>query len=316
MKYLLKEGFESFSEIDDDMRQVFHHDFSKNVYKNEIIKMKQEGAITEEDLAVAKLLFSYRFATLEQIFEAISSDKNINAFYARLEKLLKYRIINKFMLTYAYEDKIQNDALMIYCLDIGGHYLLTHFSNDEDLLDWFYIRNLVTSEIVAKSLMTLEVYNSFKRTCPDKLTYFKPSPEMRIGNKTMVPAFELAITQSGQTLYFLGEVVRKQEVSTIFRDKAEKWYQLLKKNTWKKYFGHDSEIPPILLTMAADDVTGLMASRILHETAELDKFRIMTEERVKKPLYEKGAFMKYMPEMRQLKEVKIRNFEPKNFKEE
>lgn len=314
MKYILKEGFDSIADIEDDMRQVFHHDFSKNVYKNEIIKMKQEGSITEEDLAVAKLLFNYRFATLEQLYEAVKSEKTINAFYSRVEKLLKYRIINKFMLTHDYEEKIQPDALMIFCLDIGGHYLLTHYSNDEDLLDWFYIRNLVTSEIVAKSLMTLDIYNSFQRTCPDKLTYFRPSPEMRIGNKTMIPAFELAISQSGQTVYFLGEVVRKQEVSTIFRDKAEKWYQLLKKNTWRKYFGHDSEVPPILLVMTANDVTGLMASKILSETAELEKFRIVTEERAKKPLHEKGAFLKYVPEVRQMKEVRIRNFEPKNLK--
>ena len=48
-KYLKRGEVAAFTDIEDNMRQVFHHEFSKNVYKNEIISMKQEGAITEED---------------------------------------------------------------------------------------------------------------------------------------------------------------------------------------------------------------------------------------------------------------------------
>ena len=60
-KYLKRGEVAAFTDIEDNMRQVFHHEFSKNVYKNEIISMKQEGAITEEDLLIAKALFQFRF---------------------------------------------------------------------------------------------------------------------------------------------------------------------------------------------------------------------------------------------------------------
>ena len=60
-KYLKRGEVAAFTDIEDNMRQVFHHEFSKNVYKNEIISMKQEGANTEEDLLIAKALFQFRF---------------------------------------------------------------------------------------------------------------------------------------------------------------------------------------------------------------------------------------------------------------
>lgn len=312
MKYITKDAFTSISVIEDDMNQVFHHQWSRNVYKNEIIKMKHEGSITEEDLAVAKLLFRFRFATIEQLHEAVGTSKDINSFYSRLQKLLTYRIINKFMLSFNHDDKLYSDAQQFYCLDIGGQHLLTHFSNEEEVLDWFYIQSIVTSEIVAKSLMVFEFYNSFMRTCPGKIAYFKPNPVIRLGTKTMIPAFELTLKHQSQIIYFVGEVLRKQEVSTVFRDKALKWNQLINTNTWKKYYGHDNSMPPVLLAITADDVSASMGSRIIHETGEIANFRVTTEERVKKPLYEKGSFLRYLPEHRQLKEIKIRNFEPDN----
>lgn len=311
-KYITQEGYESISVIEDDMRQVFHHPFNRNVYKNEIIKMKQAGSITEEDLAVAKLLFRFRFGTLEQIHEAVGSEKDIGAFYGRLQKLLQYRIINKFMLTFNHDEEIYKDSQMFYCLDIGGQHLLTHFSNAEEVLDWFYIHSIATSEIIANHLVVLETFNAFQRTCPHKISYFRPHPVLRVGTKTMVPAFEMALLHHGTPIYFLGEVFRKQEMSTVFRDKSQKWGQLLNTNTWRKYYGHDNDSSPILLAIAADDVTALTASKILYEAGDIKQFRVSTEERAKMPLYEKGAFLKYVSEHRQLREIRIRNFDPKD----
>lgn len=308
--YITKEDFTSVSVIGDDMRQVFHHEFNQNVYKNVIIKMKQEGSITEEDLKVAKLLFRYRFATIEQIHEAVGSEKELRSFYNRLDKLLSYRIINKFMLSYQEEDRLHADAQQFYCLDIGGQHLLTHFSNEEDVLDWFYIKSIATSEIIARHLLILDIYNSFMRTTPEKVAYFRPEPELRVGTVTLVPAFELVLSHHGQTVYFLGEVARKQDVGTVFRHKMKKWNQLITTNTWRKYYDQEGDIPPIVLGIASDDVTALTAGRILHEVGEIKQFRLTTEERMKNQLHLKGSFLRYMPEHRQLKEIRIRNFEP------
>jgi len=125
----------------------------------------------------------------------------------------------------------------------------------------------------------------------------------------MVPAFEMAITHQTQIVYFLGEVVREQEVGTVFRHQTKKWTELMNTNTWRKYYGQDGDMAPVLLTMTTDDVTALKVSRLLHESGELQQFRITTEERTKQFLHEKGAFLKYIPEHRQLREIRIRNFE-------
>ena len=308
-KYLKRGEVAAFTDIEDNMRQVFHHEFSKNVYKNEIISMKQEGAITEEDLLIAKAMFQFRFATLEQLHEAVGSSKNMNAFYSRLEKLLQYRIINKFMMTYGQEDHFQADAYTVYCLDIGGQSLLTHFWNVDDLLDWYYILNIVTGELVSRFLMITDIALSFSRTNPDQMDYFKANPNLRLGNQTMVPAFEICFRKGDHVTYFVGEVVRKQE-KAIFREKALKWNRLLKTNTWKKYYHGDSDKPPVLLVVCGDDLTALYIGKVLTETAELDVFRLTTEERIKVPLYEKGVFMKYVPEQNQLKKTSIINFRP------
>lgn len=311
-KYITKEAFDSIAVIEDDMRQVFHHQFSRNVYKNEIIKMKQEGSITEEDLKVAKLLFRFRFSTLEQLHEAIGTEKEVHSFYGRLEKLLQYRIINKFMLSNYEEDRLYHDAQQFYCLDIGGQYLLTHFSNEEDILDWFYIQSIATSEIIAQSLMTFDFYNAFMRTCPDKIAYFRPNPALRVGTKTLVPAFEMALNLNNRTIYFLGEVIRKQEVGTVFRHNTKKWNQLINTNTWRKYYGQDNDMPPVILAMTADDVSAFQVSRILHESGEIAQFRVTTEERIDMPLYEAGAFLMYTPGQQQMVQRRIQYFEPEH----
>lgn len=310
--YLLAKDAQNFSAIPDDMRQVFHHEFTKTVYKNEIIRMKTEGAITEEDLEVAKMLFKYRFATLQQLAEGCNTEKKLSAFYSRLETLMTNRIINKFGLEFTpdIDSRVHEDGLQVYCLDIGGQYLLTHFWQDDTLLDWYYIINVGTSELVSRALMITEIGLAFQKTNPAGLRYFKPNPELRIGNKTLVPAFEVCFEKGPETTYFLGEIARSQDIRTSFRDRMHKWNLLLKTNGWKKYYNTMSQKEPVLLVLTGDDESALMAGQVLTDAGEIDLFRLCTEDRIKKPLYEKGTFLRYNREDTKLGLTAIANFKP------
>lgn len=314
--YLKKSEVHSFSDIKDEMSQVFEHDFKKSVYKNEIIKRKHDGNFTDDDVAISRMLLDYRFSTAEQLKDAINEEGSLEKFEKRLDQLVRSRIINRFTLSY---DKgivnIPEDAFVAYCLDIGGHHLLTHFSEGEELLDWFYFSNIVTSELVARDLMIADISSKFIKNPPANMTYFRPKPELRVHNKTLVPAFEFVIEVGGRQNFFIGEVMRSNEPTVLFRDKAVKWGEFLNTNTWRKYYGgSDAMRPPRMIMLTTDEKTAFHAAKALTETAEIDTrdFFMTTERSTQQPLYESGSFMIYKPEDKVLAKVALPFFAPED----
>ena len=311
--FLKKEDVKNFGDIGDDMRQVFRNPFTKNVYKNEIIRMMNDRELSEKDLTVCELLFQYKFGTLEQLHKASKTDKSVSGFQNRLNRLIEFRIINEFALTYLREEQeeIPRDAFKAYCLDLGGQYLLTHFGKDENIMDWFYIENIVTSEIVAQRLLIFDFCMPFLINKPAGFKYLTPSPELRVGKRTLIPSFELCLEKNGRMTYFIGEVSRDQDVYTFFKGKMYKWNELLTTHTWKKYYNaNDDGNEPVVLLMTNGIEAALQASRIFSEIGEISKFRVTTQELLENPLYESGTFMRYDPERRGLVNTAIKNFKP------
>ena len=300
---------DSYFTIPSDLKQTFENKFSVNVGQNEIIKMKNNNIITDRDLAIAKFLFQFRFATADQIFRYLKESKTKINLQNRLDKLVKYRVLNKFMLSDIEEDCIAEGAQHIYCLDLGGRYLLSHYSN-EDVSDWYTTVNMKASEIISKNIMVTEFYIRLLETCPDKLTYFRNEPEIRVGKKNVVPSFAMCIEINGQKKYMIGEIVRAEDTTAgLFRDKALKLESLICTNAWKKYY-YDSQQPPILFAFGDSDLTALEAGKILAETTEISSFRLSTDDRIQKTLYDTGAFLKYIPDKEVLQEIKAMTFTP------
>jgi len=309
----IKKG-ESFSQIKEGLKQVFNHNFTINVGQREIIKMKNAEVITERDLKISRFLFNFKFATAEQIcryLKFISNEEtySVENVERRLNKLVQYRVLNKFMLTQDLSlDKIQPDALDFYCLDLGGRYLLANYSN-EDSSDWYSIVNMKGSEKIVKDLCVTEFYLSLLETVLTKISYFKPGPDIRIGKNNIGPSFDMCIDNLGSKNYFVGEVVREFDFPVYFRDRAYKLENLFMGNGWKKYY-YDASQPPVLFLLADNDETALEVSKLMTETTEINRFRITTDERMKKPLYELGAFLKYDDKEKELKEIKSVTFLP------
>lgn len=291
-----------------DLKQTFENKFTLNIGKNEIIKMKNSNVITERDIKIAKFLFHFKFATADQINRYLNEETSNVNLKNRLDKLVKYRVLNKFMLSDFEEDRIAPDALEIYCLDLGGRYLLANYSN-EDTSDWYSTVNMKSSEIISKNLLVTEFYIQLMRTCPNKVAHFKPEPELRVGKKNVIPSFEMSMKINGQTKYFIGEVVREYDFPIHFREKAAKLESLLTTNAWKKYY-YDSNTEPILLIFADSDLTALDAGKLISETTEIRNFRLSTDERIHRKLYETGAFLRYVKEQEVLQEIKAVTFRP------
>lgn len=299
---------EGYITIPADLKQTFENKFSINVGKNEIIKMKNNNVITDRDVTITKFLFQFRFATVDQIYRFLGENKTKINIKNRLDKLVKYRVLNKFMLSEIEEDRIAPDAFEIYCLDLGGRYLLSNYSN-EDTTDWYSTINMKSSEIISKNILVTEFYLRLMEICPEKVSYFKVEPDFRVGKKNVIPSFEMCLKIGGQNKYYLGEVVREYDFPIYFREKAMKLESLLCTNAWKKYY-YDSETPPILFVFTDTDLTALETGKMISETSEIKNFRLSTDERVKRTLYDTGAFLRYLPEKELLQEIKAVTFKP------
>lgn len=291
-----------------DLKQTFENKFNLNIGKNEIIKMKNNNVITDRDIQIAKFLFQFKFATADQIYKLLGEDKTKVNLKNRLDKLVKYRVLNKFMLSDFEEDEVALDAYQIYCLDLGGRYLLSHYSN-EDTTDWYSTVNMKTSEIISKNLLATEIFLRVRETVKGKLLYFNIEPEFRVGKKNVIPSFEMAMNVNGQNKYFIGECVREYDFPVTMRDKVFKLESLVTTNAWKKYY-YDADQPPILFIFADSDMTALESGKLISETSEIKNFRLSTDERIQRVLYETGAFLRYLPEQDVLQEIKAVTFKP------
>ena len=293
--------------IKPDMKQIFERKFIINISKNEIIKMKNSGYITDVDMEIVRFLFEFRFATLEQIKKFLNED-NTDLVKKKMKKLITQRVLNRFMLSPYELDKVEDDGLFFYCLDVGGIHLLLHYSTDERVFDWTTTLNMVSSEMVSKLVSVVDIYLNFKKNCPEIITSFRVNPELRVGKKVMYPSFELVIESKGEKKVFIGEVVKDLDVPVLLRDKVLKIENLLNTKAIKKYY-YDVTSDPIILLIGENDEIALESSRLITSCTEITNFRVSTEERAstKKP-HLKGAFLKYQDG--KLEEIAAQTFKP------
>lgn len=294
--------------IADGYKQTFQNKFTTSISKNQIIKMKDEGVLTDRDLEIAKLLFNFRFATLEQIYDylkykgiltqKVTDDKSevretsITSIKSRLDKLVQNRVLNKFMLSTVELDKMESDALVIYCLDLGGKFLLTNYSN-EDTSDWFVAINRKSSNLISKDILSVQFYLRLMQTCGDRVKYFEMNPLRKCDKTNIIPSFEFCIEYNGVPNYIVCEVVREFDLPIHFSKKIEKLERLVKTNAWRKYY-FDTEKPPVLFIFTESDVLAQDVARIISNTTEIDRYRISTDKRINGNLT--TAFMKYTNE--------------------
>lgn len=275
------------------LKQKFVNDFNyKAVNASVLIKMKDKNTISDRDIEIAKFLFRFRFATLNQIHRYLGGSVNKSNLKNRLDKLVQYRVLNKFTLTSL--DGSKEELLGIYVLDIGGRHLLSHYST-EDTNNWNTSVNMKAPELVGENLLATEIYLRILETSGNALVNFELYPSFRCGDKTVVPHLKFSIEREGKRINFIGDVTRDYHFPDAFAKKAEKLESILNTNAWRKYYREESA--PILLLFANSDRTARESAETIHRFTRLDmkRIRISTDERIKNELGEKGTFLKFEP---------------------
>lgn len=291
MEEYIKSDHPNFS-FSEGYKQVFYNKPVTNLINEEIIRMRHCNVITDKDLKLTEFIYRFRFSTAEIATTYLNNGDTVEDVRARLNKLVKHRILNKFMLSLYQEDKYKKDALEIYCMDIGGKTLLKQFSSF-DMTNWNFTKVLWSGNHVGEDLTTANFFVRINQTCPNKLVYFKADPEYRINRMAVVPSFEFCLKINGLPRYFVGQNIKDEDLPIRWRDKAVKLESILCTKAWMKYFCDGGEQPPVLFLVAENDKVAHESSKILTTVSSIEAFRVTTDERSKRPLNESGAFLKY-----------------------
>lgn len=278
-------------------KQTFQNRFSNNISKNQILVERTEDKITDRDIEMIQFLAKFRFASAEQVYRMLVIKKatdieqsSENSIATRLDKLVKKRLVNKFMMDRDVMPEIHEDALCLYCLDYGGKLLLENYTRDESLLGWKPAEaNVCSGEIISSTLGTVEVYLKVLDAVGDKLKSFNTRLFMGHDKQYVLFPFEFAIEHNMELKYFIGDSLSALEVSTKFRTKIDKYDTILSSNAWRKYYPDDAN-QPMLLFFTEDMMSAEEIARMTTETG-IDRFRVTTDELMEGPL--EDAFMSY-----------------------
>lgn len=275
-------------------KQIFMNKFTTTVSKNEVIKMFNEGKLTDKDLLICEFLFNNKFATLYQINTMLKANGHGDLQQQRAFKLSQNRIINRFVMDEeGVEVSFNDDTKVVYCLDLGGKYLLTHYST-LDTTEWLTSNNMVSEEKVENILMANDVYVKLTSTLKDKVVSFNILEERRVGKQSTTIDFDFGIKSGDSVKYYIGNFVREEDMIKNFSNKAVKIESLITTNGWKKYYGNGENAPACFFVCQDDNIALNVATQINECYNFSGKDRYSSFDRLKENnLYDKEAFLKY-----------------------
>lgn len=299
------------------IEQIFFNNPTQIISRDLSIKLRNNGTVTDRDVAICTFLFKHRFATLSQIngvlttqgYEAIKPD--------RVRMLCQNRVINKFVFGEKDAKIDWNDVNLdvIYCLDIAGRYILEQYNMNVDVVSWATSRNMGCQELVSKVVMANEVYFKIYSVAKDRLLSFNILKEGRIGKEAILIDFDFNLKTSNGTRYYIGNFFTKNDLYELFNQKSLVLESLVVTNAWKKYSMNNDKIEPALFFIGEDDATTSAMAQKLHDCGYNfnNKDRYSTFNRIlSKNLYDKDTFLKFEANEleRGFKYTKIASFAP------
>ena len=256
-----------------------------------IIKMKNDGELSEVDVDLAEFFYRVRFATPD-MFEDFITDYGMDKVPQKtvrnvLEKLTWNRIVSCFTISTEENPTIPQDTkglFKVYTLDMGGLSLVRNYRSYDDVWDFKLTNNFVSVERVSKELITTKFYLKLKGL---DIRDFSKRPLVYVGDKNINPDFKLIIKNKDSTPYFLGQVILKDFNEETTRELLLGYESVEKTKFWMKY----SKQQPITLFICEDEET-LKRFSDLTDRVFMERMRFTTFERLKAPLWEQGTFQK------------------------
>lgn len=296
--------------------QNFKNEFTLTISQSTIVKMKNSGVLSQIDVEIAKFLYEFGFATAAQLLKFFNIKfpnvdfKDLSVFKERLEVLAQNRVVNKFMFVDTKERKtVHDDAFQVYCLDLGGKYLLGNYSQC-DLANWNTSLNMKSPSLVFKTLDIVDFYLNLLATCGKKVVSFRLQPHLRIGKVLSVPDADMCLKIQGIDRHFIIQFVSGEDYPHKYKDRAYQLETLLGTKAWSKYYGSDKM--PMLLFITDDDDSALEVSKFIHSIMEPlgnINFACSTTTRIRsKKLNSAGGLMRYSNGT--LNEIKAVAFNP------
>lgn len=299
------------------MKQHFYNRETTTINKDVVVKSRRDGVFNDRDVAICKFLFKHKFATLNQIntvleaqgFNPIKKDK--------ARSLCQNRLINKF--TFADEKEKVNfdkeDLEVIYCMDLGGRYLLEQYEPSVDVTSWLLGRNAYSQDFVSKILMANEVYIKLASTMKDRLLSFNILKEVRMGKDAIQIDFDFNLRTGDSVRYYIGNFFKEEDIFELFNQKSLVLESLVVTNGWKKYSMNNESTEPALFFIGENESVALSLAEKLHDCGFNlnNKDRYSTFGRIlKNNLYDKETFLKYESNgiQKGFKLTKISSFTP------
>ena len=280
--------------------QIFYYEPTQSlqVSVGSVLKLINNKQITRTDIEILSFLFEFNMASLEQLQLLFSESDDINKFKGRLDRLVQYRLLNKFCLGED-EKQFNDNAYLVYCIDKGGADLLLHLKDGEDYTGFRIERIIQPALRVWKHIIAVDFYIRLLQSCPNKLLTYRVTPTIPFGKLRIIPHFSIAIEHKDNTKYFVGDIVLSSDVSALatrsesFMEKAIQFETLVSTNLYKKCFGVENA--PTLMFIAEDEETMGRVAQILSTTdiGQYTQYRITTPELLNKPLGDKGVFYSY-----------------------
>lgn len=261
----------NFSKIPMKYAQKFAHRFSyTSVSPIAVVKLREMGrlrsgkGLSMQDQEIAEFLYRNTFATAKQLMDYYEIT-NKDEFLGRLNYLVTSHVLNMFTLHASDNAKGEfDDALKIYCMDFGAKFLITNYSNQnyyQQICNWFSIQNMVSSQLVAKSLIETQMYISLYKTLKHNdnlagMVNYIPNREYRDGldNEKFVMSASLELKDQvlkGNVNSLITDIVYPGEEVTGFRFRVKHLDHIMngKGDKWKQYFDLSDHKPMFMIIL-------------------------------------------------------------------
>lgn len=285
-------------------KQLFKNRWTYQIFEEEVAKMRAANLITDDDLKIVRFIFKYKIATASIIRDLINPEASIATAKGWLEKLLKNRFLNKFMISAFPTDEYKDDALDFYCLDIGGKKLLSHYGDATDEIEkWNTSVPMMSVSKITEALVSADFYVQLQKNCGGNLLYMKSNPQYRKVKEPVSANFEFAIRKnvskkdsepSYETKYFICVIVREANLLPDFQDTIARVDDLVTSNAWKRYFYDEQSNPPVVIVLAENDNVALSAAKIVDNRTSIKAIRYTTDDRIHNDMSGKASFMKFV----------------------
>lgn len=300
-----------------EYNQRFSIPVSTRVKEAEVLRYKAGNFVSNLDVKVIEFLYDVRFATFSQIIRYIRplmqmTDAKLPDYRANLAKLIKGKVINRFYLS-EQEAKIvesfeshPDDALYIYCMEMGGAFILDSFS-DRDVCDWNTGKIIKSSDKISKSVLSTEIYLKIINNVPEKLEFFRCTPSYFVNKVPFKSSFHFCIKENGENKYFIGEIFRSYYNIVDVRERLIKLESLLTTNAYLKYYSDAKEVPVLLIIADTEEYLHRIAAEL--QSTKLERVRFSVDERIyTRNLDDVGCLLRYNETDDTFKEIKTSIF--------